>query len=125
VRAARRVGLEGERVAVRRGEGVTVGERVGRGGLVAQGVDVQVVGSAAAGRVHAARRDEAPGIDAGPDGGRPGPGDDADLQAGGFGAPEGGVRVEGHGRGRRVVGVLCVLAQGQVQSWREQRERKH
>lgn len=62
--------------------------------MVAQRGAVQAVWAAATGRVPAAGRDEAPGVDAGADGGRAGPGDDGDLQAGGFGAPEGRVRVE-------------------------------
>lgn len=41
-----------------------------------------------------------------------GTGDDTDLKAAGFGAPEGWVGVD---RGF-VIRVLCVLAQGQVQS---------
>lgn len=47
VRATRGVSLESEWVTVRRGEGVTVVERVGRGGLVAQKVAVRAVRTAA------------------------------------------------------------------------------
>lgn len=74
--------------------------------------------AAAATRVPAAGRDEAPRVDAGADGGRAGTGDDTDFQAVGFGAPEGRVGVER----RLVVRVLRVLAHGQVQDWTEQKE---
>lgn len=69
-------------------------ERVGRGGLVAQKVAVRAVRTAATSRVPATGRDEAPRVDAGADGGWSGTWDDADLQAAGFGAPEGRVGVE-------------------------------
>lgn len=69
-------------------------ERIGRGGLVAQKVAVRPVWAATTSQVPAAGRDEAPRVYAGADGGRTGTGDDADLQAAGFGAPEGRVGVE-------------------------------
>lgn len=74
--------------------------------------------AAATGRVPATGRDEAPGVDAGADGGRAGTGDDADFHAVGFGAPG---RRDGVER-RLVVRVLRVLAHGQVQDWTEQKE---
>lgn len=118
VRGARRVGLEGERVAVGRREGVAVVERVSRRGLVAREVAVRALHAAAGARDPTAGRDEAPGVNARANWRRTRTGDDVDLQAAGFGAPERVVGVHRVGNRRPVVTVLQVLAQRQVQSWK-------
>lgn len=118
VRVHGRVELQIEGVTVRRREGVTVREGVGGRGVEAQ---TRARGAAGANRFLPARsvrhpgRDETPRVDAGAVRGRTRSRDDVDLQTTGFGAPQTGVRVQGEGHRRLVLGLKRVLTQRQIQ----------